>query len=176
MESHHWVIIKSIYPPPPKMPLIRPRLGRVSKNNKEWNTSFIKDYDSVNNNSPFSFWLIARLKVEILNESIVYLHSNVHLQWIPFIALIIIICIRKEESSVCVVFSFIDVHIHICNLAAQTGVTRFLEENNQWMYVKTGYIYIDQFIYLLGFLAQCLVMNSIISFINVNCWGLGILY
>ncbi|CAH8526112.1 unnamed protein product [Schistosoma guineensis] len=30
-----------------------------------------------------------------------------------------------------------DVHIHICNLAAQTGVTRFLEENNQWIYNKT---------------------------------------
>ncbi|CAH8577986.1 unnamed protein product [Schistosoma rodhaini] len=30
-----------------------------------------------------------------------------------------------------------DIHVHICNLAAQTGVTRFLEENNQWIYNKT---------------------------------------
>ncbi|CAH8845509.1 unnamed protein product [Trichobilharzia szidati] len=30
-----------------------------------------------------------------------------------------------------------DVHVHICNLAAQTGVTRFLQIHDKWIYNKT---------------------------------------
>ncbi|CAH8668762.1 unnamed protein product [Dicrocoelium dendriticum] len=33
-----------------------------------------------------------------------------------------------------------NVQIHICNLAAQTGVTRFLEEHPRWIYNKTEHI------------------------------------
>ncbi|CAL8098513.1 unnamed protein product [Calicophoron daubneyi] len=29
------------------------------------------------------------------------------------------------------------VHVHVCNLAAQTGITRFLEEHSHWVYNKT---------------------------------------
>nr|CAH8845452.1 unnamed protein product [Trichobilharzia regenti] len=32
---------------------------------------------------------------------------------------------------------YLDVHVHICNLAAQTGVTRFLQIHDKWMYNKT---------------------------------------
>ncbi|CAH8494016.1 unnamed protein product [Schistosoma turkestanicum] len=74
-----------------------------------------------------------------------------------------------------------DVHVHICNLAAQTGVTHFLEENDQWIYNKTegfetnySVLNSSQFTHIISELSTELIQQNLPSFMpifQIDCFN-----